>query len=101
MLKEIVQEVINDYMFLKHLSPKNELLKYFIVKGNSFRNNLDTEICDEFMERFKGNFPTPEELEKNEIRVNYAKYFSQFSLNVFVNYTFCLERAIQLALMMN
>jgi len=101
MLKEVIGEILNDYMFLKRLSPKNELLKYFLVEGNSFKNNPDTEICEEFTERFKGDFPTLEELKKNKIKVNYDKYSFQFSLNALVNYTDCLEGAIQFALMMN
>lgn len=101
MLREVMREVVHDYMFLRHVSPKNELLKYFIVEGNSLRNNCDEEISDEFMERFRGDFPTLEELKENKVKVNHAKYFSQFSLNVFINYINSLEREIYLAEMMN
>jgi len=101
MLKEVIEKIVDDYLFLKQISPKNELLKYFIVEGNSFKNNLDTEIREEFQERFGGNFPALEKLKENNIKVNYAKYFSQLSLNIFVNYNDSLEGAIQLALMMN
>jgi hypothetical protein len=101
MLREVIEEIMKDYMFLRRISPKNELLKYFIVEGHSFRNNLDTEISDEFMERFRGDFPTLEKLKKKNVKINYTKYFSKLYLNIFLNYDYCLDGAIQFALMRN
>jgi hypothetical protein len=101
MLKKVIEEIVKDYLFLRRISPKNELLKYFIVDENSFTNNLDKEIHEEFMEKFRGSFPTLEELKKRKKKIDYAKYFSSLYLTVFINYDFCLDGAINFALMRN
>lgn len=101
MLGELIRETVKDYMFLEKIAPKHELLKYFIVDGETFRNNPDEEIGNEFIDKFRGNLPTPEEIYEKKMKISYEEYVSRLSLSLFKNYICSLCGAIQFALMMN
>ena len=88
-----------DYLFLKRLSPKHELLKYFSLDEQGFNIKPDEEIIEEFLKKFRGDI-IPQEL-AIERRIPFAIYKYILISSVFGNYAKSLEDAIQSAEMMN
>ena len=99
MIGELLLELKKDYIFLKTLSPKHELLKYFSVDEQGLNINPRDEIIEEFLEKFRGDVP-PAEIAKT-MRMPFAIYKAILTSSVFKNYVNGLESAIHFAEMMN
>jgi len=99
MFGELLLELKKDYIFLKSLNPKHELLKYFSVDEEELNINFRDEIIDEFLEKFRGDVP-PAEIAKT-MRIPFAIYGAILTSSTFKNYINSLESAIYLAEIMN
>jgi hypothetical protein len=99
MAGELLRRAVKDYVFLRKLSPKHELLKYFILDENGFNINPSDEAIDEFLEKFRGDVPKAEVAKSR--RIPFKVYEYVLTSNVFNNYINSLESAIQFVEMMN
>ena len=101
-IEQLIQVTAKKYFFLKMLSGKNELLKYFIVgKDGLFTPSSISEIEDEFFERFRGNFLSPREAVKSKEKIPYQEYQRGLFLSCLMNYISTLEKAIDFAEKLN
>ena len=73
-LDEILKKVWEKYYPLRVFNPDNELLKYFIFDNNGFNQNQNLEIKDEFLGRFRGDFPTIDDLEERGVKISLLEY---------------------------
>jgi len=94
-LKEELGNVLEKYFPLQLLDPDNELLKYFILDSNGFRRNQDKEIKIEFLERFRGDFPTKSDLEESGIEISFLEYGNGLISSLFQNYCGALEKEME------
>lgn len=99
MIGELLLELKKDYIFLRKLSPKHELLKYFSVNEEGLNINPRDEIIDEFLEKFRGNVP-PAEVARM-MKIPFSMYEDMLTSVAFSNYVNNLEGAIQFIEMMN
>ena len=99
MIGELLSEAKRDYLFLKRLSPKHQLLKYFSMDEQGFNINSTDEIIEEFLKKFRGDVLPAESAIK--MGVPFAIYKYMLTSTVFENYVNSLENAIQFAEMMN
>jgi hypothetical protein len=99
MIGELLLELKKDYIFLKTLSPKHELLKYFSVDEQGLNINPRDEIIEEFLEKFRGNVP-PAEIARM-MKIPLVVYESILTSSAFRNYINGLESAIHFVEMMN
>jgi hypothetical protein len=99
MVGELICKIKLDYLFLKTLNPKHELLKYFVLDEQGFNISQRDEIIEEFLEKFRGDM-LPAEVAKSR-RIPFIIYEYMLTSSVFGNYVNSLENAIQFAEMMN
>ena len=92
MVDELVEKAVEGYVFLRELSPKHELLKYFKINEKGFSINPRDEIIEEFLSKFRGYMPTTDIAIM--MRMPFAVYKSMLISNIFRNYIYGLEEAI-------
>jgi hypothetical protein len=73
-LEEELKKVLHEYYPLHMLNPKNELLKYFVLNENEFRQNNDEEIKLEFIRKFMGDYPTLDFLIEKGMNMSVLEY---------------------------
>jgi hypothetical protein len=115
-------EMIINYIELNAISPKNELLKYYVLyRPELFREffilgliakagrklehevcyesglerNPDEKIIQEFIDRFRGDVPTKEEAKKTNMP--YKVYLTNLYAALPINYISAMKKAIELA----
>ena len=94
-LNERYGEILDKYYPLHLSNPENELLKYFILDSSGFRQNRDEEIKEEFLERFRRDFPTREFLTERGIEISLYEYSNQLELSLLQNYCNSLKEEIE------
>lgn len=99
MISELIDRAKKDYVFLRKLSPKHELLKYFSINKQGFNINPRDEIIDEFLEKFRGDVPIAEVARSR--RIPFKVYEYVLTSTAFSNYINSLESAIQFIGMTN
>jgi len=100
-LEEWLGDVLEKYYPLYVLNPKNELLKYFILDINGFRRNQDEEIKEEFLEKFRGNFPTRNDLEGGRVEMSFLEYGRRLVSSLLQNYCNALEEELKIVELRN
>ncbi len=103
---KLALKVRDKYCFLSFLNRDNELLKYYVLKPYGgeigFMPNPNKKIKDEFLERFRGDFPTRDFLRiERRIEISSEEYGSQLASFLVQNYCNALEREIKLVEMRN
>ena len=99
MIGELLREAKQDYLFLKTLNPRHELLKYFSIDEQGFNINSRDEVIDDFLKKFRGDV-LPADL-AIKMKIPFAIYEYMLTSSVFKNYVASLENAIQFIGMMN
>lgn len=94
-LEEELRKVLHEYYPLLILSPKNELLKYFIFDKNGFRENQNEEIKIEFLEKFRGDFPKIDDLKKRGVGISLLKYGRELVSSLLQNYYNALKKELE------
>jgi hypothetical protein len=95
-LDDRLGEVVQEYYPLQILSPDNELLKYFTLDTNEFESNQNREIRLEFLERFRGDFPTLNDLEEERVEMSFLEYGCGLVSNLLQNYCNSLKKELEI-----
>ena len=98
---QLIQVAKEKYFFLKMLSWRNDLLKYFTLDKGEFMPSNVPEIEDEFVKKFRGDSPTIRDIVNGNLNISCEEYQERLFSTCFKNYISSLEGAIKFAEKMN